>query len=97
MVITINVATEKQPANNCIFGTGATNQVTGNCHLFQFFHLMAKRDHQVNTANNNFVDADGSETISFYLARRSRKAPNILPQHIVYVPPCCANYLLSIV
>jgi len=35
MVITINVATEKQPADYWILDTGATNHITRNRHLFE--------------------------------------------------------------
>ena len=40
-VITVNVATEKHPADCWILHTCETNHVTGNCLLFQSFHPMA--------------------------------------------------------
>ena len=96
-VITVNVATEKQPADYWILDTGATNHVTGNRHLFESFHPMAKGEHQVKTANNNFVDAEGSGTISFYVDRPSAKPAKIMLQHVLYVPACGTNNLLSII
>jgi len=56
-VIMLNVASEKQPANCWILNTSTTHNVTGNHHLFQSFHPMAKDEHQVKTANNNLVNA----------------------------------------
>jgi hypothetical protein len=96
-VITVNVATEKQPADYWILDTGATNHVTGNRHLFESFHPMAKGEHQVKTANNNFVDAEGAGTISFYVDRPSAKPAKIVLQHVLYVPACGTNNLLSII
>ena len=96
-VITVDVATEKQPADYWILDTGATNQVTGNRHLFESFHPMAKGEHQVKTANNNVLDAEGSGMISFYVDRPSAKPAKIKLQHGLYVPACGTNNLLSII
>jgi len=96
-VITVNVATKKQPADYWMLDTGATNQVTGNRHLFKSIHPMAKGEHQVKTANNNLVDAEGSGTISFYLDRPRAQPAKIVLQHVLYVPACGTNYLLSII
>jgi len=67
--ITVNVASAKQSANYLILDTGVTNHVTGNRHLFETVHPMAKWEHQVKTANNSFVNAEGSVTITFYVNR----------------------------
>jgi len=96
-VITVNVATEKQPADYLILYTGATNHVTGYRHLFESFHSMAKGEHHVKTANNNLVDAEGAGTISFYVDRPSAKPTKIVLQHVPYVPACGTNTLLSII
>jgi len=96
-VITVNVATEKQPADYWILDTGATNHHTGNRHYFESFHLMAQGQHQVKTANNNLVDAESSGTISFYVDRPSAKLAKIVLQHVLYVPACSTNNLLSII
>jgi hypothetical protein len=96
-VITVNVATEKQPADYWILDTGATNHVTGNSHLFESFYPMAKGEHQVKTANNNVIDAEGSEMISFYVDTPSTKPAKIMLQHVLYVPACGTNNLLSII
>jgi hypothetical protein len=77
-VITVNVASANQSAHYWILDTGATNHVTGNCHLFQTFHPMAKGEHQVKTANNSFVDAEASGTTKFYV-----HMPNAEPTKIV--------------
>jgi hypothetical protein len=97
MVITVNVVTEKQPADSWILDTGATNHVIGNRHIFEFFNPMAKGEHQVKTANNNLVDAEGSGTISFYIDRPSAKPAKIVLQHVLYVPAGGTNYHLSII
>ena len=96
-VITFTVATEKQPADNWILDTGATNHVTGNHHLFESLNHMAKGEHQVKTANNKIVDAEGSGTISFYVDRPSAKPAKIVLRHVFYVPACGTNNLLSII
>jgi len=77
-VITVNVATEKQPADYCILDSGATTDVTGNRHLFESFNPMAKGEHQVKTANNNLLVAEGSGTISFHVNRPSAKPAKIV-------------------
>jgi hypothetical protein len=58
---------------------------------------MAKGEHQVKTVNNNLVDAKGSGTISFYVNRPSAKPATIVLQHVLYVPACGTNNLLSII
>jgi len=58
---------------------------------------MAKRDHQVKTANKNLVNAEGSGTISFNVDRPSAKPGKIVLQHVLYVPACGTNNLLSII
>jgi len=80
-----------------ILDTGATNHVTGNRHLFETFHPMAKGEHQVKTANNSCVDAEGSGTITFYVDRPNAKPAKIVLQHVHYVPACGTNNLLSII
>jgi hypothetical protein len=96
-VITVNVALINQSADYWILDTGATNHVTGNRHIFETFHPMAKGEHQVKTANNRFVDAKGSGTIAFYFDRPNAKPTKIVLQHVLYVPACGRNNLLSII
>jgi hypothetical protein len=96
-VITVNVASANRSADYWILDTGATNHVTGNRHLFETFHSMAKGEHQVKTANNSFVDAEGSGTITFYVDRPNAKPAKIVLQHVLYVPACGTNNLLSII
>jgi len=93
----VNMATEKQPADYWILDTCATNHVTGNLHHFQSFHPIAKEEHQVKTANKNFIDAKGSGTISFYVDRLCVKAAKFVLQDVLYVPACGTNNLLSII
>jgi len=71
--------------------------VTRNSHLFESFQPMAKGEQQVKTANNNFVDSKGSGTISFYFGRPWVKPAKIVLQHILHVPACGTNNLLSII
>jgi hypothetical protein len=68
-VITVNLVSANRSADYWILDTGATNHVTANRHLFETFHPMVKGEHQVKTANNNFGDAEGSGTITFYVDR----------------------------
>jgi hypothetical protein len=82
-VIKVNVATEKQPADYWIRDTGATNHVTGHCHLRESFNPMASGEHQVKTANNILFNATGSGTISFYVDRPSANPTKIVLQHIL--------------
>jgi len=96
-VITVNVASANRSADYWILDTGATNHVTGNRHLFETFHPMAKGEHQVKTANNSFVDAEGSGTITFYIDRPNPKPAKIVLQHVLYVPACVTNNPLSII
>ena len=58
---------------------------------------MAKGEHQVKTANNSFVDAEGSGTITFYGDRPNAKPAKIVLQHVLYVTACGTNSLLSII
>jgi len=58
---------------------------------------MAKGEHQVNTANNSFVDAEGSGTITFYLDGQNAEPAKIVLQPVLYVPACGKNNLLSII
>jgi len=95
--ITVNVASANRSADYWILDTGATNHVTGTRHLFETFHSMAKGEHQVKTANNSFVDAKGSGTITFYVDRPNAKPAKIVLQHVLYVPACGTNNLLSII
>jgi len=92
-----NVASANRSADYWILDTGATNRVTGNRHLFETFHPMAKGEHRVKTANNSFVDAEGSGTITFYVDRPNAKPAKIVLQHVLYVPACGTNNLLSII
>jgi len=96
-VITVNVATEKQPADYWILDTGATNHVTGNRHLFESFHPMAKGEHEVKTAHNKFVNAEGSGMTSFYIDRPCGKPAKIVLQHVLHVPVCGTYNLHSII
>ena len=96
-VITFNVALANRSAEYWILDTGATIHVTSNRHLFETFHPMAKGEHQVKMANNNFVDAEGSGTILFYFDRPKAKPAKIILQHVLYVPACGTNNLLSII
>ena len=96
-VMTVNVASVNRSADFWILDTGATNHVTGNRHLFQTFHPMAKGEHQVKTSNNSFVVAAVSGTISFYVDRPNAKPTKIVLQHVLSVPACGTNNLLSII
>ena len=84
-------------ADYWILDIGPTNHVTGNRHLFETFHPTAKGEHQVKTATNSFVDAEGSGTIMFYVDRPNAKPAKIVLQHVLYVPACGTNNLLSII
>jgi len=95
-VNTVNVASANRSADYWIRDTRATNHVTGNRHLFETFHSMANGEHQVKTANNSFVDAEGSGTITFYADRPNAKPVKIVLKHVLYVPACGTNNLLSI-
>jgi hypothetical protein len=44
-VITVNVASANRSADYSILESGAANYVTGNRHLFETFHPMAKGEH----------------------------------------------------
>jgi hypothetical protein len=96
-VITVNVATENQPADYWIFVTGARNHITGNRHLVKFFHPMAKGEHQVKIAINDFVDAKGSGLITVNVDTPSAKLAMIMLHPILYEPACGTNNLLSII
>jgi len=96
-VITVNVASATQSADYWILDTGVTHYVTVNRHLFETLHSMAKGEHQVKTANNSFVNAEGSGTIRFYVVRPNAKPVKIVLQHVLYVPSCGMNNLLSII
>ena len=93
-VITVNVALAYVSADYWILETGATNHGTGNCHLFETIHTMAKGEHQVMTANNSVVDAEGSATITFHVERPNAKPPKIILQHVLYVAACGTNNVL---
>jgi len=69
----VNVASANQSADYWILETGATNHVTGNHHPFETLLSMAKGEHQLKTANNSFVNAEGSGTITFYVDRPNAK------------------------
>jgi hypothetical protein len=88
------MALANRSADYWILDTSATNHVTGNRHLFEPFHSMAKVEDQVKTANNSFVDAEGSGTITFYVDRPNAKPAKIVLQHVLYVPACGTNNLL---
>jgi len=96
-VITVTVESANQSADYWMLDTGESNHVTGSRHLFQTFHPMAKGEHQVKTAKNSFVDAEGSGTITFYVKRPNAKPMKIVLQHVLYVPSCGTNNLLSII
>ena len=96
-VITVHVASANRSADYWILDTGATNHITGICHLFETIHPMVKGEHQVKTANNSVVDADGSGTIAFYVDRPNAKPAKIVLQHVLYVPACGTINLLSII
>jgi len=96
-VITLNVESANRSADYWILDTGATNHIPGNCHLFETFHSMAKGEHQFKRANNSFFDAEGSGTITFYVDRPNAKPAKIVMQHVLHVPACGTNNLLSII
>ena len=58
---------------------------------------MAMGEHQVKRANNSFVDAEGSGTITFSVDRPNAKPSKIVLQQVLYVPACGTNNLLSII
>jgi hypothetical protein len=58
---------------------------------------MSKGEHQVKMANNIFVDAEGSGTIKFYIDRPNAKPAKIVLQHVLHLPGCSTNNLLSII
>jgi len=58
---------------------------------------MAKAEHQVRTANNSFVDAEGSRSITFYVDRTNAKPAKVVLQHVLQVPASGANNLPSII
>jgi len=95
--ITVNVASVNQSADHWILDTSATYHVTGNCHLFETFQPMAKGEHQVKTANNSFVDAEGCGTITFCIDRQNANPAKLVLQHIHYVPASGMNNLLGII
>jgi len=96
-VIMVNVAKQKHPGDYCMLDTCARNHITGNRHLFESFHPMAKGEHPGRTANKTLVDATGSGMIAFHIDGPSEKPAKILLQHVLYVPACGANNLLSII
>jgi len=96
-VITVNVASANRSADYWILDTCATNPITSNRHLFEIFHPMAKREHQVKMANNSFVDATDSGIFTLYVDRPNAKPTKIVLQHFLYVPACGTNNLLSII
>ena len=48
-------------------------------------------------ANNSFVNTEGSETITFYVDRPNAMPAKIVLQHVLNVPACGTNNLLSII
>jgi len=58
---------------------------------------MAKGEHHVKTANNSFVNAEGSGTITFSVDRPNAKPAKIVLQYVLYVPACGTNNLVSII
>jgi hypothetical protein len=96
-VITVDVASTNRPADYWIQDTGATNHVTGNRHLFESFQPMPKGEHQVNTASNSLIDAIGTGIISFWAERPNAKPVKVTLQHVLYVPACGTNNLLSVI
>jgi len=98
-VITVDIASTNRPADYWIQDTGATNHVTGNCHLFESesFQPMPKGEHQVKTANNSLIDAVGTGTISFWAERQNAKPVKVILQHVLYVPACGTNNVLSVI
>jgi len=96
-VITVNVASANVSANYWILDTGVTNHVTNNRHLFETCHAMPKGEHQVKTANNSFVDAEGCGTNMFYMDKANAKPAKIVLQHVLYVPACDRNNILSVI
>jgi len=96
-VITVNMASANRSADHWILVTEETNHITGNRHLFKTFHPMPKGEHQFKTANNSFVNAEGSGTITLHIDMPNAKPVKIVLQHILYVPACSPNNLLSII
>jgi hypothetical protein len=96
-VTMVNLASANRSADYWILDTGATNHVTGNRHLFATIHPITQGEHHVRTANNSFVDATSSGTITFYVDRANAKAAKFVRHHVLYVPACGTNILLSII
>jgi len=94
-VITVNLASANRSADYWILDTGSTNQVPGNRHPFESFHPTPKWEHHIKTANNSFVNAEGSGNMSFYVDRPNAKPAKIVLRHVLYVPACGTNNHLS--
>jgi len=92
-VITVKVELANQCPDDSIPDTRATNHVTGNRHLFETFHPMGKREHQVKTANNSFVDAEATGTIKFCVDWPNAVPMKIVLQHVLDVPASGTNNL----
>jgi len=58
---------------------------------------MLKGEYQVKTANNSFVDAEGSGTSTYYVDRPNAKPAKIVLHHALYVLSCGTKYLLTII
>jgi hypothetical protein len=96
-VITLNVVFVNRSADYCILDTGPANHVTSNCHLFQTFYPMTLGHHQIQTANNSYVDAETSGTIMLYVDRTNAKPVKIDQQHVLFVPAYGPDTFLSII
>jgi hypothetical protein len=77
-MIQVNVALANRSHDYWILDTGATNHVTGNRHIIETLHSMAKEENHVNTAINSFVDGTECGSITLYV-----DSPNAKPTKIV--------------
>jgi hypothetical protein len=96
-VITVYVASTNRTADCWIPDTGASNHLTGNRHLFESFHTVALGEHHIKMVHNSFVDARGSRTITVWFDRANANPAKIILQHVIHVPACGSNNLLSII
>jgi len=58
---------------------------------------MAQGEHQNKTANNSFVDAEASGTITLYVHWPNATPAKIVRQHVLYVTAGGTNNLLNII
>jgi hypothetical protein len=58
---------------------------------------MATGEHQVKMANNSFINAKGSGTITFFVERPNVKSAKIIRQDVLYMAACGTDNLLGII